>query len=257
MRIPLPPPSLRELVGAVDEQSFDNPTAKSILGNYDYATSDNVLDWGCGCGRIARQLMLQHRPPRRYTGVDLHQGMVDWCKVNLTPIAPQFKFIHHNIFNPGLNPEGLRRDIQFPVEDNSVSLFIAWSVFTHVSQQSASYYLSEIARVLSETGIAVTTWFLFDKSYFPMMQHFQNALFINEMDFTNAVIFDKKWLLSELTNCGLRCETAIAPAIRGYQWTLSIARNNKNQPHVEFVEDLAPLGSSPPPVLKYSAVNRT
>ena len=35
------------------------------------------------------------------------------------------------------------------------------------------------------------SWFLFDKRLFPMMQPFQNALFINETDPSNAVIFDR------------------------------------------------------------------
>ena len=253
---PIPPHHLRELVGAVDDSSFGNPTGKLVFPDYDHAVYENVFDWGCGCGRIARQLILQVPAPSAYTGIDLHKGMVDWCKDNLTPFASQFKFLHHNVFNQGLNPEGPRIDLPFPAQSNSVSLLIAWSVFTHVSQKSASFYLGEIARVLRPNGVARTTWFLFDKSYFPMMQEDQNALFINEMDFTNAVIFDKQWLLSELTSKGLVLERVKAPAIRGFQWTLSILKSNEKRLHAKIGEDLAPFGSMPPPVLKYSAKDR-
>ena len=50
----------------------------------------------------------------------------------------------------------------------------------------------------SPDGVAVTTWFLFDKANFPMMQEFQNALYISDFDPTNAVIFDRTWLSGAL-----------------------------------------------------------
>ena len=46
--------------------------------------------------------------------------------------------------------------------------------------------------MLRDGGIAVTTFFLFDKAGFPMMQEFQNAPYINLDDPTNAVIFDRE-----------------------------------------------------------------
>jgi len=68
-------------------------------------------------------------------------------------------------------------------------------VFTHVYKEQTEYYLGEIARILTEYGIARTTWFLFDRSTFPMLFDFQVSLFINECDPTNAVIYDWQWLL--------------------------------------------------------------
>jgi len=75
---PLPPHELRVLVGATAEELYDNPTGELLWG-LPREAFDFVLDWGCGCGRLARKMLLQDEPPRRYLGVDLHRGMVRWC----------------------------------------------------------------------------------------------------------------------------------------------------------------------------------
>ena len=78
--------------------------------------------------------------------------------------------------------------------------------------------------MLRPDGVAVTTWFLFDKSDFPMMQAFQNALYISDFDPTNAVIFDRRWLARTLEAAGLTVDCRTPPAVRGYQWTIHLRR---------------------------------
>src|SRR6185436_13943659 len=102
---PLPPHELRVLVGTTDEAHYDNPTGEPLWG-LPREAFDLVLDWGCGCGRLARKLLLQREPPRRYLGVDLHRGMVRWCSEHLAPLAPGFEFVHQDVRNVGLNPRG-------------------------------------------------------------------------------------------------------------------------------------------------------
>jgi len=73
-RIPMPPPELRALVGPTDEEDFDNPTGEPIYRDFGLPSEvyDSVLDFGRGCGRIARRLLLQSPRPRRYVGIDPH-----------------------------------------------------------------------------------------------------------------------------------------------------------------------------------------
>ena len=183
-----------------------------------------MFDYGCGCGRLARQLLQSGPRPRRYLGIDPHMGMVDWCRVNITPRAPEFEFRHHDVFQEFMNPDGTFEQLPLPAEDGTVSLFLAWSVFTHLLQPDAEFYLREISRVLRPDGVAVTTWFLFDKADFPMMQDFQNALYISDFDPTNAVIFDETWLARTLEAAGLEVDCRTPPAVRGYQWTIHLRR---------------------------------
>ena len=182
-------------------------------------------------------------------GIDLHRGMINWCQENLTPASHGFRFLHHDVFNPGFNPEATARMQTLPVEDESASLFLAWSVFTHLNQEAAEFYLREMRRTLTDDGLAITTWFLFDKTEFPMMQEFQNALFINDVDPTNAVIFDRSWFLRQLDEIGLVIVRVTPPEYRGFHWFIDIARIESGHVAMTLPEDVAPKGSVPPPVV--------
>ncbi len=123
--LPLPPLAYRELVGPTEERFFDNPTGNIVFPALPAAPYDFVLDFGCGCGRLARQLIQQEPRPRRYVGVDLHVGMIQWCRENLEPLAPGFEFHHHDVHNPTFNPQGAARSMALPVADRCVSLALA------------------------------------------------------------------------------------------------------------------------------------
>ena len=72
----MPPLEMRVLVGPTDPGLFDNPDGKLVFEGLDPEQYRSVLDFGCGCGRVARQLIQQRPRPRRYVGLDLHSGMV-------------------------------------------------------------------------------------------------------------------------------------------------------------------------------------
>ena len=250
---PLPPVELRQLVGPTQDEDYDNPTGRRVFPEAPPRADDFVFDWGCGCGRIARQLLQQNPPPRRYVGVDLHRGMIEWCRRNLSPCSPGFEFHHRDVRNLGLNPGGTAEVLPFPAPDGAVTLFLAWSVFTHVNEAAAVYYLRELGRVLHPEGLAVTTWFLFDKVDFPMMQEFQNALFINDVDPTNAVIFDKGWLRRTADLAGLTLSRIDAPGMRGFQWKICLRKAAPGSVHAEFPPDVAERGIHRPPLMPAGA----
>jgi len=250
---PLPPHELRVLVGPTDDQYYDNPT-RAPMYNLPAAAFDFVLDWGCGCGRLARRMLQQEAPPRRYLGVDLHRGMVRWCREHLAPCAPGFEFVHHDVYNVGLNPHGAAEALPLPAPDRAVSFFIAVSVFTHVLEPAAAFYLGELARVLRPNGVAMTTWFLFDKVDFPMMQESQNTLFINDVDPTNAVIYDRGFLRRTLREKGLAIWRVEQPDVRGFQWRVWLAPLGE-RPEVELPADAAAPGVRRAPLLPPGAAN--
>jgi len=251
--VPLPPFEMRQLVGPTDEAAFENPGGLPLFG-LPAERFEHVLDFGCGCGRLARQMLQQVPRPRRYTGFDLHAGMIRWCSMNLAPLAPGFSFLHHDVANAGFNP-GPRKPpfLPMPAESGSISLLIALSVFTHTIQPHAEHYLREAARVLRPDGEMYATVFLFEKRFFPMMQDFQNALYINTDDPTNAVVFDREWLQAVLAGLGLRVVGVQAPVVRGFQWGLHIRPISAGDPVVPLPEDHAPFGRVPPPVVAKDA----
>jgi hypothetical protein len=77
--------------------------------------------------------------------------MIEWCRNNLMPHAPGFEFAHHDVFHVSLNPgDGKPMTLPFPAPDRSFTLVEATSVFTHVVESQARYYIREVARILAE-----------------------------------------------------------------------------------------------------------
>jgi SAM-dependent methyltransferase len=246
--LPLPPIEFRRLVGPTEAQFFDNPGSQLVFPDVKEEAYASVFDFGCGCGRLARQLIQQRPRPERYMGVDRHRGMIAWCQENLSPHAPAFEFQHHNVLHELLNPSGTPGHLPFPVADGEITLLIAWSVFTHLLEADAAFYMQELGRVLGPDGVAVTTWFLFDKGDFPMMQEFQNALMFNTVDPTNAVIFDRAWFLKQAALAGLVATRIVPPNIKGFQWTIHLEKHVEGRLSQEFPEDRAPRGIARPPI---------
>lgn len=251
--LPLPPLPMRSLVGPTADEAFDNPSGRPIVADLPDSAWEFVFDFGCGCGRLARQMLQQTPRPRRYLGVDLHAGMIRWCQSHLGSRAPGFEFVHQDVRNRGLNPDGALDAAPFPAPPGSVSLLLGWSVFTHLLERPAEHYLREVARVLRPDGYALLSFFLFDKTDFPMMQSFQNALFINDVDPTNAVIFDRGWLVARADAEGLVFDRIEAPALRGYQWLIRVRPRAAGATAVEFPPDAARTGRLPPPLLPRAA----
>jgi SAM-dependent methyltransferase len=244
--LPLPPFEMRQLIGPTDDAAFENSSGAPVYG-VARERFEHVLDFGCGCGRMARQMLQQTPRPRRYTGFDLHAGMIKWCRSNLMPHAPGFEFVHHDVANQSFNPGRFKPVVRpMPAADGSISLLIAHSVFTHTVQVHAEYYLREAERVLRLDGEIVASFFLFEKRFFPMMQDSQNALYINADDPWNAVIFDRQWLEASLRGLGLGVVRVHPPGVRGFQWSLHIRRLSAGEPIVALPEDSAPFGRLAP-----------
>src|SRR5687768_18468903 len=136
---------MRELVGPTDPALFDNPSGEPVYPHLPLEVYDSVFDFGCGCGRVARQLIQQRPRPERYLGIDVHRGMIQWCRENLMPAAPAFEFLHHDVFSRGLNPNGTADSAPFPAPDDSFTLVQAFSIFTHLTERQTPHYLREAA----------------------------------------------------------------------------------------------------------------
>jgi SAM-dependent methyltransferase len=245
---------MRELVGPTDPAAFDNPDGARVYPYLPPNIYERIFDFGCGCGRVARQLILQNPQPRRYVGIDLHRGMLEWCRRNLASHAPQFEFLHHDVHNRSFNPgEGKPSMLPFPVEDNAFTLVNALSVFTHLTQPQAEYYLTEVARVLEPHGILNSTWFLFDKVDFPMLQEETNALYVSYEDPSAAVCFARDWVRKAAAAAGLVIFKVVPPHIRGFQWTLVMAPAASGLAEIELPRDEAPVGLARPPCMPRDA----
>ena len=94
----------------------------------------DVLDVGCGIGRMALALVNYLEPTSRFEGFDIVKHGIDWCEKNITTRWPNFNFQHSDIYNKCYNESGrqVSRKYQFPYEDNSFDFVFLTSVFTHM-----------------------------------------------------------------------------------------------------------------------------
>jgi SAM-dependent methyltransferase len=160
----LPPPELMTTVGSPSAELFVKVGQDifTIIRRYGrLKPSDHVLDVGCGCGRIALPLM-RYLKTGAYDGFDVVPELVDWCRLNITPRRPRFRFTRvdvANAFYHGVG-EGRASQFRFPYEDGTFDFTLLVSVFTHMLTDDFVRYAGEVARTLKPGGTALMTFFL-------------------------------------------------------------------------------------------------
>jgi len=120
-----------------------------------------VLDVGCGIGRMARPLTT-YLTTGSYKGFDITPAGIHWCRGNITPRYPNFRFTLADVRNREYNPAGpvQASEYRFPYDDAQFDFAFLSSVFTHMLPSEVSHYLEELSRVLAPGGNCLATFFL-------------------------------------------------------------------------------------------------
>lgn len=103
------------------------------------SASIRVLDWGVGCGRVARHF-LEH-PSVNFTGIDIDEDNLGWCRENL-----RGTYLH-------VDPEP-----PTAIAADSFDFIYSCSVLSHLTERDADTWLNEIARILSGDGVALLSY---------------------------------------------------------------------------------------------------
>jgi SAM-dependent methyltransferase len=145
-------------VGAVTPENFAfvGDAWHSLLRRY-LSRGCAVLDIGCGSGRIAR-LLAGGTDVASYVGFDVVRAAIEWCRRFVAPNVPApYRFEWIDARSLEYNPNGSipASRVRFPLEDRSVDVAFAASVFTHLLEPDAAHYLAETSRVLKTGGLAV------------------------------------------------------------------------------------------------------
>jgi len=101
-----------------------------------------VLDFGCGAGRVLRQLLAEGEAAAEFWACDIHAPSIEWINANL---APPFRAISCGTWPP----------LELP--DASFDLIYSVSVFSHLSD-NASAWLLELRRLLRPDGVLIATY---------------------------------------------------------------------------------------------------
>ena len=98
--------------------------------------SGDILDWGCGCGRVITQLMKFVSPNRLY-GCDIDSAAIEWDKQNLQ--GPSFTRV--DPYPPTNYP------------DCSFDVIYGISVMTHLDENTQMLWLRELKRIARPNAI--------------------------------------------------------------------------------------------------------
>lgn len=99
-----------------------------------------VLDWGCGCGRVARNWQEQSNNIEFY-GCDLNEQLINWSQRNI-PFG-SFRLT------------GLKPPLPFP--DGYFDVIYGLSVVTHLLFETQYLWMAELWRILKPGGVVILT----------------------------------------------------------------------------------------------------
>jgi SAM-dependent methyltransferase len=145
----LPPPYLRVLTtGHPSAELYQRlgraaaAEAVAVLARHGppLTERDAVLDFGCGCGRVASHLI--DALPAEIYGCDVNPRLLTWSRENL---RGDFRLTA---------PEP-----PLPYADGVFAAVHALSVFTHLHEAQARAWLAELARVTQPGGLALLSLF--------------------------------------------------------------------------------------------------
>jgi SAM-dependent methyltransferase len=214
----LPPWWLRDVGGG----DFDT-IGREFLGHFKelagLQTNEQVLDIGCGSGRMALPLTGYLSSQASYIGLDITKPSIVWCQQHITPRFPNFWFLHADLYNKRYNPGGhcLARDYVFPLADEVFDFIFLTSVFTHMLPEDIENYLREITRLLRSTGRALFTCFLLNDTQRALADQGRNRIDFkyghgcyrtrSESIPESAVAYEETTMRELLSRCGLKlCE---------------------------------------------------
>lgn len=162
---PYPPDAYSTYVGGGGREGFLKTGARTFLNLFHYGMLEGdgrqIVDLGCGCGRVALPLGPFLTVNDTYVGYDTWRAGIDWAQKNISERYPHLSF--HWLPQPEqAGRAGYQADkvFQLPLPDEVADSVIALSVFTHLRMAAAESYLREIFRILKPGGRAYLTWFL-------------------------------------------------------------------------------------------------
>ncbi len=157
VRFDAPEETIRKSTGNASIQLYKYTGAEfvQLAIEHGYLGADsNILDIGCGCGRMAFALSCIIDDRGSYVGFDPLKEQIAFSIENIKHEKYAFHCVdlRHRLYNPNgvVDPDTYK----FPAADNSIDIVISGSVLTHLELATAKHHLRETARVLRIGGKA-------------------------------------------------------------------------------------------------------
>ncbi len=126
-----------------DKQGFyEDPATRNLLAHAEFDNAEAVLEFGCGTGRFARELLASHLPERAtYAGYDLSPTMVRLTRERIAGFGDRAR-VHLSDGSPRLN-----------LPDHSADRFVANYVLDLLPVPDIEAVLTEAHRILGPEGL--------------------------------------------------------------------------------------------------------
>ncbi len=133
----------------------------AYVGEHLKSENPQVLDLGCGTGKMVSAIWPFLGQAGHYTGLDVSAKAIEFDRKWYPP--DKCSFIHVPLTNARYNPRGKPVDgYIIPLSDESIDLATAFSLFTHLNQPDATHYFWEFTRLLKPGAFAILTFFLLE-----------------------------------------------------------------------------------------------
>lgn len=139
----------------------------------DYNDFLNILDWGCGCGRMTRYFRDIKGP--LITGIDIDSDNINWCRRHL----PFGHFENIPMYPPA------------SFQNSSFDLLMGISIFTHLREKEQFKWLDELKRLASDGAVLL------------MSIHSDSTLCRAGVDYNRYAVLKKKGFLDIGSNPNL------------------------------------------------------
>jgi SAM-dependent methyltransferase len=198
----LVPPRRLQFVGAGDFVAVGDEFLGHLVEVAGLEPTSDVLDVGCGIGRIARPLA-GFLTSGAYAGFDVDATGIAWCRARY---PARFRFDRADLRNARYHPTGAgsAREYRFPYDDHSFDVAVMTSVLTHLTELEAERYLAEARRVLRPGGRLLATFFLLDPDSRAALRAGRAAIAFRDPDGAmavadpdvpeDAVAYDEAWV---------------------------------------------------------------
>jgi SAM-dependent methyltransferase len=167
----LVPPKRLDFIGLGDFVTIGDEFRRHFVAPGGLQADDDVLDVGCGTGRMARPLTTHLSRRGSSEGFDVVPAGIDWCTANITRRYPTFRFQLADVFSAFYHPQGCFKasEYRFPYAEGSFDFVFLVSVFTHMLPDDMENYLREVARVLRPGKRCFITFFLVNEESLRLM----------------------------------------------------------------------------------------
>lgn len=128
-----------------------------------------IVDFGCGYGKIAPISVFFTYPEGEYLGIDILDSCINSCNQKYLHL-PRAKFHLSRDFNAaysarqqGAADKNASYGEDWPVTAESIDVVIAISVFTHLQEAEAFGYISKIYSILKPNALAILTFHIVEE----------------------------------------------------------------------------------------------